>query len=420
MSSVKFYLKGKEPNRESPINLIFNYHGNRLKVSTGLFIKPKYWSKANQRARELMEFAESDTINIRLEEWRSVVLDVYRRYSEIGEIPDTASFKEALYNNGDTIEIRKTSFTFWQYYDEFVGVKEKERVKDLVGYKKTLRKHLKATEKEYGRELTIQALKRKDGGFVDLFDDYMMNTALNSDGEIGFSINTIGKQHKCLKTFLNWLFDNDYYTRFSLKHLPTYMEDIESVYLKEEEVVKLEELKITDYKVQIVRDLFLIGCETGLRFSDYCRLHEGLIENNQLMISPTKTRKTTGSQKLIIPLSQRFKKVLNQYNYQLPTYARYRVAEFNKIIRTLSKRAGINSTKLLIKNNRGNVVEIKKPKYEMISSHTCRRTFCTLKFLKGMPAIAIMKFSGHKTERSFMKYLKLDMEVTAEKFKDYF
>ena len=420
MSSVKFYLKEDKSKEETFINLIFNYYGNRLKISTGLTIHPKYWSKKNQRARMMMEFPDGEKINTKLEEWRSCVLDIHRRFSEVGEVPDTASFKEAIFSDGDTIQVRKTNFTFWEFYEEFVKVKEKEKVKDLVGYKKTLKKHLKATEKIFGRELSIQALKRKDGGFVELFDDYMMNSAINSDGEIGFSINTIGKQHKCLKTFLNWLFDNDYYTRFSLKHLPTYMEDIEAVYLTEEEVERLEQLKITNPKRRVVRDLFLIGCETGLRFSDYSRLHQGLIEDGRLMISPMKTRKTSGSQRLIIPLSSRFNQILSYYDYAVPSYPRYRVAEFNKVIRELCKEAGITSTKLLVKNNRGEVVEIKKPKYEMVSSHTGRRTFCTLKFLKGMPAIAIMKFSGHKTERSFMKYLKLDMEVTATKFQEYF
>jgi hypothetical protein len=37
-----------------------------------------------------------------------------------------------------------------------------------------------------------------------------------------------------------------------------------------------------------------------------------------------------------------------------------------------------------------------------------------------MPTIAIMKFSGHTSERSFLKYLKMDAELVASKFKDYF
>ena len=68
----------------------------------------------------------------------------------------------------------------------------------------------------------------------------------------------------------------------------------------------------------------------------------------------------------------------------------------------------------------GKTIKVTKYKFEEVTSHTCRRTFCTLKFLKGMPAQAIMKFTGHTSERNFLKYLKLDAELTAQKYKGYF
>jgi integrase len=54
--------------------------------------------------------------------------------------------------------------------------------------------------------------------------------------------------------------------------------------------------------------------------------------------------------------------------------------------------------------------EVSKPKYELISSHTGRRSFCTNKFLQKIPVKAIMAISGHATEKAFMKYLKLGNE----------
>lgn len=54
------------------------------------------------------------------------------------------------------------------------------------------------------------------------------------------------------------------------------------------------------------------------------------------------------------------------------------------------------------------------PKYEAIASHTCRRSFCTNQFLKGMPALLIRKISGHATEKAFLQYIKIDEEKAAE------
>jgi integrase len=59
-------------------------------------------------------------------------------------------------------------------------------------------------------------------------------------------------------------------------------------------------------------------------------------------------------------------------------------------------------------------------KWEMVTSHTARRSFCTNKFLAEMPVQAIMQFSGHKSERTFMRYLKIDSEMAADKYSGFF
>jgi integrase len=53
------------------------------------------------------------------------------------------------------------------------------------------------------------------------------------------------------------------------------------------------------------------------------------------------------------------------------------------------------------------------PKYDLITTHTARRSFATNLFLSGFPAISIMKITGHKTEKSFMKYIKISQEENA-------
>lgn len=53
-------------------------------------------------------------------------------------------------------------------------------------------------------------------------------------------------------------------------------------------------------------------------------------------------------------------------------------------------------------------------KYELISTHTARRSFATNLFKAGFPAISIMKITGHKTEKAFMRYIKITEEQNAE------
>ena len=55
-----------------------------------------------------------------------------------------------------------------------------------------------------------------------------------------------------------------------------------------------------------------------------------------------------------------------------------------------------------------------RPKYEIISSHTARRTGITLLILKGIPLSIIMKISGHKKIETLMKYARITSDEAVE------
>ena len=75
---------------------------------------------------------------------------------------------------------------------------------------------------------------------------------------------------------------------------------------------------------------------------------------------------------------------------------------------------------IIITQKRGSErVETTYKKFELIASHTCRRSFCTNEYLKGTPALFIMKISGHRTERNFLKYIKVDEQVAAQKMLEF-
>ena len=59
------------------------------------------------------------------------------------------------------------------------------------------------------------------------------------------------------------------------------------------------------------------------------------------------------------------------------------------------------------------------PKYDLVTSHTARRSFATNAFLADVPVLAIMKITGHKTETSFMKYIKMSSKDNAMKLQSH-
>ncbi len=418
MTSINFNLRDSASKNETSIYLIFNYDNQRIKVSTGLSILPSFWNKKTQRVRESMEFPHHAEINEKLEDQSRIILKIYHHYRSQGIIPELDLLKQEFLLSHENPNRIIVPVTFWDHFEKFVEYKRKE-MDDVRDYNNSLRKHLLTTEKKFGKPLSYTAIKNLNSGFIECFEKYLTHEALNSKGEKGLTTNTIGKQFKNLKVFLNWSFDMDIFPRFSLKHLVTKTEEVDNIYLTEKELESLVNLSLENEQDQIVRDLFIIGCETALRFSDYSRLSKEHIREDEIHIRPKKTE-GAGNNKVVIPISSRLDKILKKYDYVPPRYASGNITEFNKTIRRLAEQAKINSDIVITKKIAGKTSETIYKKFQLVSSHTCRRTFCTLKFLDQMPAQVIMKFSGHKTERAFMRYLKIDAEMAARQYKQFF
>ena len=89
--------------------------------------------------------------------------------------------------------------------------------------------------------------------------------------------------------------------------------------------------------------------------------------------------------------------------------------KFNDYLKEAAKEAEINSIFVKTVNENGMRIEKKYPKHEIISTHAARRSFCTNAFKDGIPTLHIMSISGHKTEKAFLKYIKVDGEEHAKK-----
>jgi integrase len=404
MIQPRFNLR--DPNSNSTlINLILSYDGKRFKVSTGLSVPPKYWNLKTDRVKENKEFNDYNKINSKLEELQSSIRSAYKFFSDQEIVPSVDSLK-AKYNelliNPKKMNSTKTA---WDYFDEFVEYQRgKIHPRSVLDYDKALRKHLLETEKRFNLKLSFNAL-RSSGNFVEKLDLYLTKYAINADGEKGFSLNGKGKQMKNVKSFLNWCFMKEYCPMFSIKHIVKTSEEVDNIYLNQDELDLIYNLKLNDKELETTRDLFIVGCETGLRYSDFSRLKSEHIGDDYINIFQTKVKA-----KVVIPISNRLRLLIQKYDGNLPQKTSKDLTGFNEQVRQVGEIACLNET-IVIKQTRGTEMKEKFfKKHELMSSHTCRRSFCTNKFLKGVPVKVIMSISGHKTEKAFMKYLKLSNE----------
>ena len=106
--------------------------------------------------------------------------------------------------------------------------------------------------------------------------------------------------------------------------------------------------------------------------------------------------------------------ILKKYSYELPKYHRNR---FNERIKEVGKIAKLIQKIEVVRKKGSTRVSSVSPKYELISSHTCRRSFCTNMYLSGFPAEELMKISGHTSASAFMRYIKVDNQQSADRLK---
>tara|TARA_B110000114_G_scaffold183269_1_gene224197 strand:- start:275 stop:646 length:372 start_codon:yes stop_codon:yes gene_type:complete len=108
---------------------------------------------------------------------------------------------------------------------------------------------------------------------------------------------------------------------------------------------------------------------------------------------------------------------LLKYDFEPPTIEEQ---TFNKLIKEICEKVGINSIQTYEKIKGGKKVTISKPKFEMIASHTGRRTFATKCYNDGLDTITIMAMTGHKSEKSFMKYIKATSKDHANRMREHY
>ena len=225
----------------------------------------------------------------------------------------------------------------------------------------------------------------------------------------GYTPNTIATQYSIIKVWLTEAENRGLIEDRAFHHYKTGTHEVENIYLTEDEIKRLYELDLSDLvengqsKIVETRDLFIVSCWTGLRYSDLGSLPSINIEDEIITLRTHKTNTT-----VTIPLHPFVKEIYHKYGGTLPKPMDRGKAMTH--IRRCARKAGITTPSTLYHTKGGIRVCKTKPKCDFIMNHTARRSFATNMYLKGVPSISIMSVTGHTTEANFMKYIKVDGE----------
>jgi integrase len=262
--------------------------------------------------------------------------------------------------------------------------------------------HWKKFEEVQQRKIALKDFNQKD---IDQFSDYLIidcQLAMNTHAKVLTDMLQVIKYAIHLKLLPP--------SRLVEFEFDTRREETDSIYLTESELLELMAINQFNSVVEEqVRDVFVLGCFTGMRFSDYSTLDTKAIRNNRLEF----VQKKTGN-KVTIPIHPTVRQILEKYNYELPEVPANN--EFNRIIKLVGEKLPslhVSFVKqITYKRERK---QVKMMKYEFLQTHTARRSFCSNEYLRGTDPMVIMAISGHKSHKSFMRYIKVSGEQFADK-----
>lgn len=370
------------------------------------------WNFDKQEVRDKNHIHDRHAINGLMKKIVSHFAEFDKYNRENGIIPTRDMVKNHFEAFWKTPE-QKTDdrpITFFEFVDNYIN---DAKTKPNPITKKPLSKN---TLKDY--VLTRNTLKEFNDSFrkfdfenidSDWYDDFM--TWCNNKG---FKDNYKGKHIKTLKTFLNNALENGITDNrnHQKRAFSVFKEETDAIYLNLDELRRIWQLDLTnDPTRERARDLFLIGCFTGLRVSDYNNLKPSNIkEVNGVKMFVVKTQKT--KKMVAIPLHPIVEAILIKYD-GIPS--RMFDQKINQNIKEVARLTGLDEVVETTATISGLEVTQKRQKFEMVTTHTARRSFCTNAYLIGMDSLDIMAISGHTTEKNFLKYIKVTPEQRAVK-----
>ena len=336
---------------------------------------------------------------------------------------------DIVYREERIIAAQKQHYvTLNQYIDRFItsissGARQTEKG---TNYAASTVKSVRAAMTQFGN---FQIEKGRNIDFQDVdMNFYHEYTAYLK--EKNYSINSIGKCIKELKTILRAAESEGYEVnpKYKDKKFKGTRIEVDSIYLTRDDLSKIMSADISKLSqgYDLARDIFMVGVWTAQRVSDYNNLSRENIKqhripkiiDNKLIYKEFQTveirQKKTGA-KVSIPVSSELKNILERYDYQLPHLEDQVI---NRYMKDICRLAGLDEIIQIQTTKGGKAVKEYKHKWELVHSHTARRTGATLMYLAGMDYYDIMRITGHTSPAMLKKYIKADSIEVADKITD--
>lgn len=443
-------LKLKRPkSKKSVIWTEFKKNGIHFKFYSGKTVATENWSKKGGGV--LSGEPNYEFINEFLQDWvaeirrifaemernkERLVQEVIQRRIELSFNKDKPEEVDEAAGFGDDIHVSD----FTSFMDYFVSLKKSDGkfLQKLQQAQKSCLIAFNLITPQKLREFENLSIKQKSATglkadfkmpfdkinlkFLQSFKDYLNKATYKTKEKKKevtkhYTTNYIDKQINGLKQFVNAAIEFKYVEHFTWDSLKSNGNEVDTIHTDFREIQIIHDVQLDKPNEIKIRDKYVINCFLGFRYSDLNRLEPHVFKKRSVkgveyLVYEGRSKKT--GELIEFPIHPIAAALLEKYDYQIPKYS---AKEFNEVIKLVAERAGFKELVRVTETRAGKTTVMDIPKYELICSHTGRRSFCTNFYVEGVTIAIIMSISGHLTEKEFMKYIKkrsVRLEVAAE------
>ena len=391
---VSFYLRSNYENKEgkSPVMLRVFLSGEMANFgTTKIFVKKSLWSNATSRLRG--RTAEALSVNAALDAISTTLYGIYRKYENDESL--SLDLIRTVYFG------KNREFTsFLPVFDKFLE-DIKQRVGKTIGAD-SLQKY--SVLRRHFAEFLMYKYSRKDIGLNEFTPAVVQDFHLYMSTVAGCAYNTSVKKVKTLKTITIYAQKRGFLLHDPFVNHHFHMEPVDRGFLTDEEILRVANKDLGIQRLELVRDIFIFSCFTGLAYIDVANLtpdHIVTMDDKQwIMTKRQKTSVETNVLLLDIPRA-----IIAKYSHK--TY------RDGKLFPVLTNQKTNSYLKEI-----ADLCGIKKK----LTFHLARHTFATMSLSKGVPIESVSKMLGHTNIRTTQIYARItnkkiehDMEQLSEK-----
>lgn len=381
--------------------MVVRYMGKRMFYNLFYSVDKEKWNKESQRCKRNTTHGDNcipaSKINNTIQQYEDAVIKVANSF---GEEPSFNEFKTALdkelkrdskkakdkTNEGET--------DFFRLYGKYI--KEQS---SLCSWSDSVRKKHERILKEWKMFKSDMTTQDINSNTLNKFIEFQIS--------LGHQNETVKKKLSMSKWFFRWLVSEGVLNDMSFSTYKTHLKRANRnvVFLTWDELMRVytHQFAIGSY-LDKVRDVFCFCCFSSLRYSDVYALRKQDIYNDAIHLVTKKT-----NDKLTIELNDYTKEILQKYSElegdkALPVVSNQKM---NVYLKEVCKQCEINEKLTDIYYIGNTLHEDTKEKWQMIGTHSGRRTFICNALMLGIAPNVVMKWTGHADYNSMKPYIDI-------------